>query len=658
MSDEVVEVEVVENGEDGENGALAKQKLMEIVKGDELTTLITTLKAEHDTAVSDFEARNKKLLKWRANMEAVASDTAKNHPYKNSSNVNVGVTQILTQNLYAMVKGTFDAREPLWTLEPANTSEDEVKRIKVIEKYVNLLAKSPFDLNMEVVMQDLLMETLIAGGAFPRITYDLSSWRIITPAGEDKEVVNHDGPAVHIEPLESVLYPRGIADISRLPWIEVQFSLTELELKQRVADGLYDGKDIDKILATKRTTPSEAEEQEQKAELFNTADTTGLYDISEVYLFYDLKKDGVPVDLLFTIHYESGVCLRQQYNSIGARTIIASKFIHRPKSLVGRGTGQLTESMHTEVTSVHNLRNDNAKLANTRLLLTKRGFGFGKKELFPGAVWEMDNPSEDVKSLQLGEVYPSSLQAEAQGWNIAQRAVGLSDVQMGFADQTLGSRDTARGQSMRVSRGDSILGSVVEGLRNTISQIGLLVWIQCVANAERVIAREREAKRLSDEDLGILEEALKMDVQSIPLKMKFLVKTTDTEKTYEQRRMAILSLTQIFSQYAQQTIPLAQVLYGPQGAQMQQQSPQMYDYMMRILTGANKLMTTTFEFFGVYDTKNYLPDAEEMDKRLDDLKSVLDIMRNTQGGGANGQAGSGSVLPSGGVGGGAGFPLA
>lgn len=610
-----MEVEVV----DDENG-IPSEEILEILSGDALTAVMDELKSEYDKAKSLLDARNTKIRIWRKNMEAIASDAPKNKPIKNASNVTIPVTQTVTQSLYAQILGTFLARDPFWTVEGVNSSEDLLKKYKVIEKYLNLLVKSPSDLGI-AWLYDLVDETLLAGGAFPKVTYDVNSWRVMAQGGSDKEVVYHDGPTITVLPMENVVYPRGVPSIARLPWISMDTQLTEMELRERASKGIYDPKAVEAILGEKRTSPTDMEEQEQIAEQFNSGETTGLYDISEVYFYHDVQGDGVPVDLMFTVHFGTGQVLRQQYNSIGMRCLTSSKYAHRSRSIVGRGTGQMTESFQSEITALHNLRTDNAKIAGMRMIITKRGkFGM-KREIYPGAVWEADNPKEDVAPMQLGEVYPSSLQAENMDWSLVHRATGLSETQMGFADSTLGSRDTARGQAMRVQRGDTILGSAVEGLKFCLSQIGMLVWMQCVANKDRVIAREKEAMRLTEDEQATLADALEMDITSVPLKLQFIVKTTEAEKTYEQRRMNVMTLNQIFAQFAQQTVPLAMQLFGPQGMQMKQQAPQMWEYMGRILVGSGKLMEDTFKFFGTMDVNNYIVDPEKLDALMDQMAS-------------------------------------
>jgi hypothetical protein len=222
----------------------------------------------------------------------------------------------------------------------------------------------------------------------------------------------------------------------------------------------------------------------------------------------------------------------------------------------------------------------------------------------------------------MGDVYPSSSARESLSWSIAQRAIGLSDNQMGFADQTMGSRDTARGQAMRLQNGDSIKQNVVDGLMTSISKIGMLIWMQCIANKERVMARETEAQRLDPEELAMLQVELSVPLSEVPTRMAFDVQTTQNEKTFEVQRQNMMMLAQFYAQFAQQTVPLAMQLFGPQGMAMKQQSPDLWNYMLKVLTGSGKLVENIFAFFDIANTQDYVPSTETLSKISEMLGQV------------------------------------
>ena len=608
MSDEI-DIQVVDD-----EAAAGQLATTEILSGEALAEAVKFLQDEYNVASRDMEDRNKKVIKWRKLMEAVAEDAPKSTPFKNASNVTIPLTQTIAQDMYAIIKGMFDARDPLWTIGTMRKDSELVRRLKSVQKFMSIIARSPTDLDMENVLKDLIMETVVQGGCFPKVIWDTNSWRVMSGEGGENDVMRHDGPMVVVIPIERCFYRRGVGSIDRLPWIGLTTPLTKVELQEMGSKAIYDPEAVASILSESRTTANDLEAQEQKAEWFNEVATTGLYDITEFWFYWDIDGTGVPVDLFFTIHVPTGTVLKQQYNTLGARFVVNTKYLHRPFGLTGRGVGQMTESANGEATSIHNLTNDNMKIANTRMFVVKRGMN-KKEEIYPGKLWELDS-ADDLKSIQMGDVYSSSSVREALSWSIAQRAIGLSDNQMGFADQTMGSRDSVRGSAMRMAKGDNIQRNVVEGLKTSLSRIGMLVWMQCIANKERVIARETEAQRLSPEEIKDLEIELSVPLSEVPTRMAFDVQTTDNEKTFEVQRQNTMMLAQMFAQYAQQVVPLAMQLFGPQGLAMQQQAPDLYKFMMQVLIGAGKLLEDTFKFFSIQNTQDYVPSLDRVQQMI------------------------------------------
>jgi hypothetical protein len=614
---------------------------LEILQGDPLTEAVKYLQEQYNTAKSELETRNQKVAKWRRNVEAFASDAPKNSPFQGASNITVPLAQTIWQGVYGKIRGTFDARDPFVSVKPLRSDEPSLQMFKTAEKYLNILAESPSDLNWPKVKDDIIGDNVLCGGIFVKVPYTVAEWRVKDARGSDSAVVYHDGPEIVPIPLERAFLRRGIPDIARLPWIATDTPMTENELRAGAGKGEYSLEAVTTILKDKRTSATDNEAQQQEAEFFDSQETMGLYDITEVYFFWDVDGSGVFVDLLFLMHMPSGAVLQQQYNVLGKRFITSGKYVHRPFALSGRGTGQLTESGQTEVTAIHNMRNDNMKIANMRMVLTRRNSGLKANEkIWPGKIIEVDDPQKDVREFQLGEVYPSSLEAENTSWSIFQKASGISDTALGFADSTMGSRDSVRGSAMRLQQGDSILASAALGMKTMFSEIFQMVWLQLIANKDRVMARERLAKRLSDQELVDLEQALSMTVAEVPMRMAFVIKTAEADKTFEAKRQSMLSLTQIFAQFSQQTIPLAMQLFGPTGQQMKAQAPDMFNYMARILTGSCSMMEDVFKFFGQYNAMDYVPDLSMIDKFLDAQQQI---------GATLGGAGAAMGLPSGGV---------
>jgi hypothetical protein len=258
-----------------------------------------------------------------------------------------------------------------------------------------------------------------------------------------------------------------------------------------------------------------------------------------------------------------------------------------------------------------------------RIVVASNNADFGpREEVYPGMIIRSPEPKNDVASFQLGEVYPSSESSEMIAIDYAQRASGVNDTMMGFANQTLKSRDTARGQALRIQAGDSLLSDIQKAQVKAWSDVGLLIYLQLVSQKDKVIRNEELAGRLSGDEIRALEDALSIPIEEVPRRLNFTVEVTNAEQTFETMRQNTLTLTQLFSQYAQQVQPLVGMLFGPQGQQIMQGAPKMYEHMLRIYTGSTKLMADVFDFFGKKNWRTYVPDWNESEKMLDMISEM------------------------------------
>lgn len=597
----------------------------------ELQEVVSYLCSEYTKAKAAMDKKYKRVRKWRAKLEAVHSDQVKNTPFKNASHISVPTAPIVTQGLYAKIKGMFDARDPFWTAKALQTAnQQDVTDFKTVTRYLDILAKSPYDLNLESVKRDIHLETCHIGTCFVRVPWTTTYWNIKkeegiggnTPVSSSGDIFLHDGPEIVPFPVEKITYPQGVPKIEKLPWIAMDFTLTEQELLERETRGIYDNVDV--VRKHKRESLDESEEENQKNEDLEFSETTGVFDIVEFYYRYDYDHDGIPEDLLLHIHVDSETCLKQQLNDFGLRDIVVTRHMHRSFALTGRGSGQMTESLVEEIDGIHNMRNDNMKVANMRMIAVSPGTHIGAKEqVYPGKVFVVDKPREDINPIQLGEIYPSSLQAEEQSTQYCYQAIGMSPTQMGFESQVLKSRDTASGQQIRMQAGDSILTSIAEGLVESWSKVGMLVFMQLVRHKDSVLSRERVARRLSDEEIESLERALSIPFEQIPLRISFSIKATDAEHTFENQRQNRMTMSQLYSQHLQETTPIAMQIFGPQGAQIFQNAPMLFNHLLRSYIGKCKFTSELLKFFGEDNPEDYVIDVSGFDQMLDVMKEKI-----------------------------------
>jgi hypothetical protein len=305
------------------------------------------------------------------------------------------------------------------------------------------------------------------------------------------------------------------------------------------------------------------------------------------------------------------------------------------------------------------------KLATIKMLAIRRAvLRENKNTIYQGKVWITENPKEDMEAFSMGEVPASSLQSENLVWSLASQAVGISSPDRGFSDPTLGTRDTFRGQEMRMQQSQGIMSTIIESNSESWARVGLLVMFQLVRNAKRVIWNEQQLKRLSDDEITRLERILSMPISDVPRKLKFTIYTTDIEHGYEAKRDTVMKLLELVLQAQPQLVQLSQAVFGPQGMQMKMQAPDAWAQLLEIYVGSVNLMKESFIFADFEDTENYIQDVSKWDKLIQMLRAsnqqqiqALDAQRNQIGGGsgmAGGATGPGGAPGPGMAGGGEG----
>jgi len=653
----VLEVEVdMEEGEVSEIG-------VGVLDAESAKQLADFLHEELESCETERAGRARKWKKWRRQREGIPEKETQDYPFANSANTSVPLASMLTQNMYAYIKATFQVRDPLLAITTYREEDSkEIERAKVLEKYLDLIAESPFDMNLREKLPEIVYEGSSMGTEFVKVPWTSDRWVFKTTDddGNMTEVSSylHDGPEWVPISLDDLFYRENVTDLQRAAWVSHRVTLSEPELHNRNIDGVYEN--VEEVMRNFRT--EELESRSEGLERRGVAlQPIKVYDLYETYVFFKLPDSDYMIDLLVTYHRESNKIMRAEYNELGIRPIGPARYIVRPHSLDGIGVGWLCEHMQDEVDTHHRMRINNAHFSGMRMFAIKRNAGIkGQEKVFPGKIWKVDDPTKDIVSVQAGEVYPSSLEAESMAMMYAERVVGFSDAQRGMSDQVAKSGTSASLQMFNAQQGGKLINSVIEGMVNSASMFALFTVFQLVKNRKRVIINETEAQRLNKEEIDALDQALDMPLETIPRRLKFSVRTTEMDQTFEVRKQNTLTLWQILGTFWEKTIPLLMQLENPQVPEMVKVA------MTKAFTGGARLLEQTFKFFGEADTKKYVPDYKRleilaeirtaMQGDVGQLKQMLEVVQSGQGQRGINPGAAGTQLPAQGSGGNTGAP--
>jgi len=380
---EELEIEV-EIGEDEE----IEQAAVGILSAESAEELANYLHEEIEACETERLGRVAKWAKWRRQREARPEFAKQSYPFKGAANVSVPVAAMLTQNMYAYIKATFKVRDPLMSINAYNTSDtDLIEQAVVIEKYLDLLAESPFDLHLRAKYREIAYEGTSMGTVFVKVPWITDKWvfRTTDDEGNIREVESflHDGPDWIPISLDDAFYRENVSDIQRAPWFSHRVVLSEPELKNRDAAGVYDSENIKEVLLNYRTEALENETADNTRRGVEQQDIK-VYDLFETYVFWNMPDTNYMIDLLVTYHRDSNKIIRAEYNTLGIRTVAPASYLLRPGSLDGIGVGWLSEHMQDEVDTHHRMRINNAHFAGMRMLAVKRGAGLkGQEKIYP-----------------------------------------------------------------------------------------------------------------------------------------------------------------------------------------------------------------------------------------------------------------------------------
>jgi len=546
----------------------------------------------------------------------------KDTPWPDASN-NVPPGMMIAQNtVFGTMKNAYGGRVPFWSVKAFRKNDQEDVRVaKTVERYMQLLADSRSDLNKREVDRELLEEFGLMGTVFVKVPWTTHTQDVPTAAPDGTlshvKVMFHDGPEWIVVPREDAYFRTRDRSVQQARWWAHKIELEESEVQERFASGKW--QEWEGWENAARMTPTLIDDQADKM-AGAKAQERKVWDFYETFIRFDLSpKDGVAEELVVVFHRESRTIVMARLNEMGVRMVRELNFIKRARRLDGFGVGHAAWRMQAELETQHNQRMDSVHMSGLRMLVARKNCGIKPREVLkPGKVLFVDNLKEDVMPFQVGEVYPSSLQAESLTWQYLQKASLMTDTMAGFADQTMKSRDSIGLSVQRMKASSGIVGAILESGEDGYSDLGLMTFYQLVFNKERVMRNERAWQRLDEQELADLESALSIPLDQVPVRLIFSVRTTDVEQTYEQRRQNMLALINIYSMFQKMNLPLVVQLNAanPQTGQPML-DPEAKKFVMRLITGNSRMMQKMLEFFDEDLTEEYVPSYEKMELVLD-----------------------------------------
>lgn len=443
----------------------------------------TRLKQFLDHEIFKVNTERSELIRdweqWQTDYWAKPLTTEKNFPFKKAANIVIPVTAIAVEAVHARLMNTLFSQEPFYSIRPKH--EQWVDKAKPIERWLQEEWENPNSLDGYKFCSESLMELIKLGTGVGKSGYEklVKKTNVPTLDGgiEPKYATIKNGATLDYVPVANFLMRIHETDPQTAQWCGEEHISTWAQLKRMALANRMTPEALENIRAWYGHRLIDGSGTDYKQHVDELAKTKVVWHEEfqwyEIWVAFDVDGDGVDEEIVVDFHRESRTILSIRYNWYEdmRRPYRVGNYFPVEGRLYGIGIGKQNEQFQEEVTTIHRQRLDNATIANMRMFAIKKTSGYGPGEpIFPGKMFFLDNPREDIQPLQLGEIYQSSVVNEEISLRHSERRSGVNEVILGLPHA--GTPATATGDLVRQQEGTKKFDLVLKNVRRWYGLLG------------------------------------------------------------------------------------------------------------------------------------------------------------------------------------------
>lgn len=579
------------------------------VSPDKRATLEGWLTREIEDA---FSSRARLESVWNscfAMYEALPSSEARNVPIENAPNIEVPIGMMASDIFYSTSLQTLFSVSPIVSVNIAPGREELAEHKKALEDFVDWGVRNEFELR-EAFGHAGLDTVQLGTGAY------YIPWIVDRKKTKVQKIIGVK-PRIMAWPIEDVIVQGGsVTNVQNMQFMGLRSYMTDHQLALNAA--LFDW-DI-----------SQAQEAASIGWVKNTRERLGrtndrkaagnIFEIIDCYCYFDIDGDGFEEDLLITFDRTSHSALRIRYNPYDKRPIVPMHYQKRAYLFYGMGILEKLKSLQREISDIHNYRNLNMLLANTRIWKAKESSGVQENTIiWPGKVIKVDN-KDDFTGESMADIYPSFAQSEVMSMGLARQLVGIDEMASGKASTLLSSRTPATTAQIGLGQQNQRFAAAFDSMKNGSAEAvkHCMYRYQERLLADDPLVREKLRKTFGSR-AQLIEEVLRdpdFD-QSYNLEMT----ATSDKNSHGARLQTMMQLAQIMDSYYQRIISLGTI------ATSDQVPTPMRDMAMKVSVASGELIERLIRTFDtIRDPKAFIVNFQE---QLDQSVQIGDA--NTAG---------------------------
>ncbi len=541
-------------------------------------TLREELSAHLDELLSqelrNQEARIENIAKWQKQYKG--DKPPKSFPFDKASNIAIPITRSNTDALHVRVQDTIFGYPKIVTCKAQKPEFVDIA--PEVEKGLNHWLK--FDVNFKEKVSPALFQCMQTGTGIIKLVAETKTRTTYRYANEE-ELKNQDIPKYSIEHLGSKekivkvvetvstgpnIYPVDRSDFvisSEATSVDDAYlvghrtRLRKAELKQKVTQGIYDEKEVEKITDPDKFTETQESRADSQGKELKKIPPAEPFEVWELWTKFDVDEDGEEDDICVEFHRGSKTIPQGIYNPIfgGFRPFVAFVYSPVPFSFDGEGVCEILEKLQVGIDTLENQRIDRMTQINGPLIFVREGCGLNDYKITPGKVEVVDDDLESaIKIVNFASDYYSTVQEEDRLISYADRAVGLTPNVMG---QGTASRPVAKETFALIQEANKKFKSGNENIRDDVGET-VTKSLEMFAQYQPVYAYKGEKDGMP------VVETVEFPIEDLRGGLKIEVYASSEVINQELRRDATLTIYHLLSEWSTKNASMVQALCNPQ----------------------------------------------------------------------------------------------
>lgn len=463
---------------------------------------------------------NNKLRKYNDRLEGVTAP--KDFPWKDSSNLNIPLTEMHLLILHSVSRATILDNDPVWYVRDLIPSEASGEKVDPnIEWWLNFVAKRQLhlDASLSEVYWNAYKDPLACavldwveeiGTEYSIVAFDTveefqerfpdpesagkspeqyNSYVADLMSGKqlqlevEEDVVRYRGPALRVVELKDLVrWPVGAPNLEYTVFHGDQFRQRGQWYKDKARLKWFYEDGVTKLLEStgKQGAIDDISQQQDRIEGISSSvlGNSKEYDCVRGNLRYDLKNTGE--EQLYHVVYnpDSNQLLRMERYPYWHNRVnyIVFRIRKRSNRLLGRCIPDMLYDINEEVNTQHNQRIDSRTITTVPTFIkqaNETGIDFSRKnqQFYPGQCWTVTNMN-NLQQLKIAQTDMSTtMQEEANLFQIAQQLDGASTDRSG-TPQVRDPRAPAKKMAMEIQQSNGRIDDYLKELVPPTNEVG------------------------------------------------------------------------------------------------------------------------------------------------------------------------------------------